>query len=124
MIGVSLDLGAPITIGYRAIHTRFFYSVGGTVEQLGPREFWLDWGLAAEIGASARGTLTHEVGAAQSFVYSPHNAHWYSYRDSSLRVFYGMRIEAGPVYVRLQTGAAYNGRVGPHISAGVGWVRR
>lgn len=123
MVGVSRDTGAPISVGYRQIHTRFFASIGGTIRQTGSRELYVDWGAAAEVASSAAGTFTHEVGVGQSYVYGPHNATYSSLHASSVRIFYGLRVEAGPVYVRVQTGIARSyGVNGAHVSTGIGWV--
>ena len=123
MVGTSRDTGVPIPVGYRQIHTRFFGSIGGTIRQTGPRELYVDWGAAAEVASSVAGTFTHEVGVGESFIYSPHNADYYSYHSGSIRIFYGLRVEAGPVYVRVQTGIARSyGINGAHVSTGIGWV--
>jgi len=133
MIGLSHDTRVPIIIGYRELHTRVFASIGYTVRQTGPHELYVDWGWAAQVGESARGLFTHEVGIGESFVYSPRRifrgnssappGYWYSFHSSSLRLFYGLRIEAGPIYIRAQAGEAYSyGRRGSHISIGLGAV--
>jgi hypothetical protein len=125
MLGLNVDLRSPIKTGFSESPTRLFGYVGSTLRETGLRDFWVDGGLGIQVGTSARGFLTHELGAGVTVVYSPGDENYPFYYDASGRLFYGVRVEAGPIYIRLQTGAAYSyGHVGSHFSAGLGVVIR
>lgn len=136
MLGLNFDVRLPIKVGFNVNPTRVFAYVGTTLRDTGPNDVWVDGGLGWQVGTSVRGFLTHELGGALTVVYSPGDngdaangceceEYYSSYTDYSGRLFYGVRMEAGPVYIRLQAGAAYSyGNVGPHLSAGFGFVIR
>lgn len=122
MVGVSREWAMTIPLGYRVIQNRIYFAVGTTVRQIGQRAALFEYGYLWQIGTSNRGLLTHEIGLAQFFYYSPQRAGWDNYYNQSNKFLYAINVEAGRVYLRLQAGPAYAYDWGVHVSTSIGWV--
>jgi hypothetical protein len=119
MIGGSFEF-APIDIGYRTIQNRFQAGIGRTYSEIGGHAFLFDIQYLWQVGSSAKGLVTHEVGIGEGDYWVPNN-----YEMVHLRAIYNMNVEDGRTYMRIHVALARSSfRWAPYIAIGFGSVRR
>ncbi|MEO8378437.1 MAG: hypothetical protein ABI779_02115 [Acidobacteriota bacterium] len=119
MVGGSMEL-APINIGYRTIQNRVQVGIGRTYSESGGHALLFDTQYLWQVGSSAKGLITHEVGLGEGDYWIPH-----AFEMLHIRAIYNMNVEAGGTYMRIHVALARSSfRWGPYVGIGFGSVRR